>query len=329
MNFLKQLKMIDIDRVVSIKTDREFELCALELFRFQANSCTPYREYLDLMGVDIKQVVSAEQIPFMPIELFKTHDIYCAGQQPQIIFTSSSTTGITPARHLVADVTIYERDYEETFRTFYGDPAKYSLYALLPNYLQRSGSSLVYMCDGLIHKCGSGGFYLDAYERLLDDMSRDTKPKILIGVTYALLDLAEQYAPKVSDTIVMETGGMKGQRYELPKSELHKLLCEGFGVETIHSEYGMAELTSQAYSAGGGIFYSLNWLRVLIRDLNDPMCLLSMGVRGGVNIIDLGNIYSCAFIQTQDVGIAYSNNSFSIEGRVERSQIRGCNLLVQ
>ncbi len=210
-----------------------------------------------------------------------------------------------------------------------GNPARWSLYGLLPNYLQREGSSLVYMVDRLIGRCGSGGFYLDDYERLLADMAADPKPKILLGVSYALWDLAERYAPKLRDTIVMETGGMKGRREELPKEEFHRILCEAFGVESIHSEYGMAELTSQAYSDGGGRFRTPGWMRVAVRDVNDPFCRLLPDQRGGIDIIDLANRYSCAFIQTQDVGRVSADGSFRIEGRIDRSDIRGCNLLVQ
>ena len=200
---------------------------------------------------------------------------------------------------------------------------------MLPNYLQREGSSLVYMADRLIAACGSGGYYLDDYEKLLADMARDPKPKLQQGVSYALWDLAERYAPKFENTVVMETGGMKGHREELPKARFHRILCEAFGVESIHSEYGMAELTSQAYSSGSGIFRTPGWMRVLVRDVNDPFDIRPAGVRGGIDIIDLANRYSCAFIQTQDIGRVFDDGSFEIEGRIDRSDIRGCNLLVQ
>ena len=265
----------------------------------------------------------------LPIELFKSHNIYSAKTEPQIVFTSSATTGMIPSRHPVADLSIYEQDFLESFRLFYGDVEQWSIYGLLPNYLQRSGSSLVYMVDRLIQRSGSGGFYLDNYQQLLDDMSADSRPKILIGVTYALLDLAEQYAPHLENTIVMETGGMKGHRAEMSKAELHKTLCAAFGVDRIHSEYGMAELMTQGYSLGEGLFASPKWMKVLTRDVNDPFKTLEAGRRGAINIIDLANIYSCSFIATQDMGIAYSDNTFRIEGRVTDADIRGCNLLVQ
>lgn len=321
--------MICYDDIFSIASDADFEREALRLFRHQAVSCAPYAEYLHLIGVEPSEVERVEDIPMLPIELFKSHDIYCGEERPQMIFTSSSTTGIHPSHHAVADLALYERAFTEAFRSFYGEPSRWSIYALLPSYLEREGSSLVYMVDNLIRQCSSGGFYLHDYEALIADMAADTKPKILLGVTYALLELAERYAPKFANTIVMETGGMKGRRAELPKSELHRILCKAFGVEKIHSEYGMAELLSQGYSAGDGIFRTPRWMRVLIRDINNPFARLEVGRRGAIDIIDLANQSSCAFIATQDMGIRYADGSFRIEGRVEASDIRGCNLLVQ
>ena len=321
--------MVGIDDIVSIGSEAEFSAAALALFRFQAERCEPYRRYVELLGINPAEVSRIEDIPFLPIELFKSHTIYCGEGEPEMVFTSSSTTGQTPSRHPMAQLSIYERAFTEAFRTFYGAPEQYGIYALLPSYLQRKGSSLIYMADRLIAEAGSGGFYLDEYEKLIADMEADPKPKILLGVSYALWDLAERYAPKLHNTVVMETGGMKGYREEIPKEELHRILCEGFGVERIHSEYGMAELTSQAYSSGEGIFRAPQWMKILVRDINDPFCLLPAGARGGVNIIDLANIYSCAFIETQDVGRTFADGSFAIEGRIDRSEIRGCNLLVQ
>ena len=321
--------MINSSDIFAISTPEQFTRVALEIFRFQAENCPPYAEYLRLIGADIETVKSIEQIPMLPIELFKSHTVYSAKTEPQIVFTSSATTGMIPSRHAVADVSIYEQDFVESFRLFYGDVEQWSIYGLLPNYLQRSGSSLVYMVDRLIRRSGSGGFYLDNYQQLLDDMVADKRKKILIGVTYALLDLAEQYAPKLGDTIVMETGGMKGHRAEMSKTELHKVLCSAFGVERIHSEYGMAELMTQGYSTGEGLFASPPWMKVLTRDVNDPFKTLKNGRRGAINIIDLANIYSCSFIATQDMGIAYDDGTFRIEGRVTDADIRGCNLLVQ
>ena len=317
------------EKIFSIRSDEEFEAVALELFRWQAERCMPYRQYIGLLGIDPQSVKSIEQIPFLPIELFKSHDIYCGDTTPEKVFTSSSTTGQIPSRHPMQSLAHYESTFTAAFEQFYGAAEGWSIYGLLPNYLQREGSSLVYMVDRLLARCGSGGFYLDDYDKLLADMAADTKPKILLGVSYALWDLAERYAPKLQQTIVMETGGMKGHREELPKEEFHKILTEAFGVETIHSEYGMAELTSQAYSAGGGVFLSPKWMRVFTRDVNNPLKILPAGKRGAINIIDLANLSSCAFIATQDVGQTFADGSFMIEGRLTGADIRGCNLLVQ
>ncbi len=316
-------------KIFDITTDEEFNRAALEIFRRQAVECAPYRDYLSLIGCRTDEVRSIEEIPYLPIELFKTHEVYCGEREPEIVFTSSATTGMTPSRHPMYSLEMYEKAFTRAFEIFYGEPSKWSLYALLPNYLRRKGSSLVYMADRLIRACGSGGFYLDDYEQLLHDMKNDPKPKILLGVSYALWDLVEQYAPRLTDTIVMETGGMKGYREELPKEEFHKILCEGFGVKEIHSEYGMAELTSQAYSSGGNIFRTPRWMKVTTYDINDPFCPLKLGSRGRLNIIDLANYWSCAFISTQDVGHTFTDGSFEINGRIGHADIRGCNLLVQ
>lgn len=306
-----------------------FEAAALELFRRQAEACPPYREYIARSGVRPERVNQLRKIPFLPIELFKTHNIYCGGTPPEAVFTSSATTGMTPSRHPMRSLALYERAFRGAFTAFYGDPARWSLYALLPSYLRRKGSSLVYMADRLIAECGSGGFYLDDCEALLRDMAADPKPKILLGVSYALWDLAERYAPRLADTVVMETGGMKGYREELSKEEFHAILCRAFGVERIHSEYGMAEMTSQAYSTGGNVFRCPAWMRVLTRDVNDPFDLLPAGSRGGLNVIDLANFWSCAFLQTQDAGVVREEGSFVVGGRIDRADVRGCNLLIQ
>lgn len=324
--------MFAIDDILNIASEDEFEQKALQLFRFQAQRCAPYREYLQLAGFgekDIRNVDQLRKIPFLPIEVFKLRDVWCGEGEPEIVFTSSATSGMVPSRHPMARVADYERTFTAAFEAFYGPASQYAIFALLPSYLERQGSSLVLMADRLIAQCGAGGFYLDDYETLIRDMAACPKPKILLGVTYALLDLAEKYAPQLRDTVVMETGGMKGRREELPKSELHRILCSAFGVTEIHSEYGMAELTSQAYSCGEGIFRAPRWMKVLTRDVNDPFDMESAGGRGGVNIVDLANLSSCAFIQTQDMGRTYSDGSFAIEGRIDRSEIRGCNLLVQ
>ena len=264
----------------------------------------------------------------MPIELFKSEDVYCETTPPEVVFTSSNTGSTVPSRHMMASLETYRKAFTKAFTEFYGDVTMWSIYGLLPSYLEREGSSLIYMVDTLIKKCGSGGFYLNNYEQLIRDIESDPKPKILLGVSYALWDVAQQHAPKLQNTIIMETGGMKGRRKELSKSELHKILCDGFGVEAIHSEYGMAELTSQAYSKGGGLFYAPRWMRVMVRDVNDPFDHTPNGMRGGIDIIDLANVSSCAFIQTQDMGRVEKDGGFIIEGRIAGSDIRGCNLLI-
>lgn len=317
------------DEIFRLADDASFEAAALAVFRRQAAACAPYREYIDRIGIRPAEVDALQKIPFLPIRLFKTHTVYCADTPPEAVFTSSATTGMTSARHPMRSLALYEEAFRRSFTTFYGDPARWSLYALLPNYLRRKGSSLVYMADRLVTACGSGGFYLDDYEQLLRDMAADPKPKILLGVSYALWDLAERYAPRLHDTVVMETGGMKGYREEVPKEEFHRILCDAFGVEAIHSEYGMAELTSQAYSAGGNRFRCPAWMRVKVRDINDPFETLPPGARGGLNVIDLANFWSCAFLQTDDAGRMEADGSFFVEGRIERADIRGCNLLVQ
>lgn len=342
-----------IKSIFRIGSGSDFERTALEVFRFQAKACKPYREYLDLIGCDPAAVECSGQIPFLPVELFKTHRIYCGSGEPQMVFTSSSTTGMTPARHYVADLSVYEEAFTEAFRRFYGDPGEVAIFALLPGYLERTGSSLIYMVDSLIRqtrkkrrqkvgtdpadpggKMGkaddySGGFYLNDLPGLIRDMEACAEPKILLGVSYALWDLAERYPRPLRNTVVMETGGMKGHREELPREQFHRLLCDAFSVDKIHSEYGMAELLSQAYSKGDGLFEAPPWMRLRVRDLNDPFLPLAAGQTGGVDVIDLANVYSCSFIQTHDLGMVYPSGKFRILGRIDRSDIRGCNLLVQ
>lgn len=319
--------MTGIDEILAINSAEAFEKAAMEVFAFQARECAPYREYLELLGVDPAGVSRSDDIPHLPIEVFRSRKVYCGPGEPEKVFTSSTTGGDIPSRHYMYSLADYGKCYRSAFSRFYGDPAGWSFYALLPGYLEREGSSLVNMAEGLIRD-GGGGFFLNNYVELLERIAADPKPKILLGVSYALWDLAERYSPGLKDTIVMETGGMKGRREELPKESFHKILREAFGVDTIHSEYGMAELTSQAYSPGGGIFRTPSWLKVRTRDVNDPFETLPAGRTGGINITDLGNIYSCAFIQTQDMGTVLEDGSFSISGRIDRSQTRGCNLMV-
>ena len=319
--------MPNIGDILKINSRAAFEEAALNVFAFQSRHCVPYREYLDALGVDPHRVRRFADIPHLPIEIFKSRKVYCADNQPEIVFTSSTTGGGTPSQHYVARLDDYRRTMRRAFSMFYGDPESWSFYALLPCYLERQGSSLVWMADDLI-RSGGGGFFLNDLQCLTETITRDKNPnKILLGVSYALLDLAENFAPQLSDTVVMETGGMKGRRAELPKNEFHDILKKAFNVKTIHSEYGMTELMSQAYSSGDGIFFTPPWMRITIRDFNDPFDMMPAGRRGGINVTDLANLYSCAFIETQDAGILYPDGSFSIEGRMDKAQIRGCNLM--
>lgn len=305
----------------------EMESAALELFRYQAERCAPYGEWVRLMGVDPSEVRCIEQIPFVPVELFKTQKFYSADTPPEKVFTSSNTGGTTPSQHYMASLANYEEAFVRGWEEFYGPVEEWSFYGLLPSYLEREGSSLIYMVDGLIRRGRGGGFYLYDHDKLLADIAADKGRKVLIGVTYALLDLAERH-PDLSGCVVMETGGMKGRRKELSKEELHNTLREAFGVEQIHSEYGMAELTSQAYSTENGVFRTPPWMRVMVRDVADPTMVHRTG-RGGINIIDLASRHSVAFIATGDVGSVAEDGSLRIEGRIAHSDIRGCNLLVQ
>lgn len=320
--------MTDIGKILRIGSGEEFEKAALELFAFQAERCAPYGEYLAAIGVNPADVARAGDIPHLPIEIFRSREVYCCPRAAEKVFTSSTTGGDIPSKHYIASLADYRKTFVKAFSLFYGDPAGWSFYCLLPGYLEREGSSLACMADGLVG-LGGGGFFLNNYEELITRIDGDPKKKILLGVSYALWELAEKYAPKLGNTVVMETGGMKGKREELPKEKFHKILEDAFGAAEIHSEYGMAELSSQAYSRGGGIFRTPPWMKVRIRDINDPFSYMPDGSSGGVNITDLANIHSCAFIQTQDLGISYADGTFRILGRIDRSQTRGCNLMLE
>lgn len=324
---------MDEGKIFNINTEAEFENLALEVFHFQYENVTVYRTYVDLLKIDPNRVSRIDQIPFLPIQFFKNRQIIANGLAPEIEFTSSGTTGSETSRHLVAKSEVYHQSYTNGFRYFYGDEQQYCILALLPAYLERTGSSLVYMVDGLIRQSANpnGGFYLNQFDELAEKLTKlDSSGQkcLLIGVSFALLDLAERHKFNLKNTIVMETGGMKGRRKEMVRDELHGILTSAFGVDSIHSEYGMTELLSQAYSKGKGIFRCPPWMRVLIRETNDPLTIAPVGLTGGINIIDLANLYSCAFIQTQDLGRLHSNGTFEVLGRMDSAPIRGCNLLV-
>lgn len=325
--------MIPSHDVFAIATQKQFEKIALKTFRFQYENNVVYRQFCDLLKIDAATVKSLQKIPFLPIQFFKSHRVVSTTNAVQQLFTSSGTTGAITSQHLVTDVTLYEQSYRNAFTQFYGAIENYVVLALLPSYLDRTGSSLIYMVTDLIKqtKNAESGFYLNNYDALIEkliQLDKQGQNVLLIGVTYALLDLIEKRKFKLQNTIIMETGGMKGRRKEIIREELHQILCDGFGVSSIHSEYGMTELLSQAYSLGDGIFECPNWMHIMIRDTEDAFSYVDSGKTGGINVIDLANINSCAFIATQDLGKKYSNESFEILGRFDNSDIRGCNLMV-
>jgi phenylacetate-coenzyme A ligase PaaK-like adenylate-forming protein len=320
-------------QIFSISNDQQFADCALQTFRFQAQNCAVYREFITNMKVDIDAVDGVEKIPFLPISFFKSHEVLSNTSKVQVVFTSSGTTGMINSRHLVTDVSWYQESFRRAFDLFYGDIRNYCILALLPSYLEREGSSLIYMAEDLVKRSENldSGFYLYNYDDLFTQLQKQRqakKPTLLIGVTFALLDFVEQYAINFPELVVMETGGMKGRRKEMIREELHQTLRKGFGVSAIHSEYGMTELLSQAYSNGNGIFNCPPWMKIITRDTNDPVTILENDKTGGINVIDLANVNSCSFIATQDLGRVYKDGSFEVLGRFDNSDVRGCNLLV-
>jgi len=320
-------------QIFSVANAEQFDAIALQVFKYQAANCKIYRDFIKGLKTDPAQVSTVAEIPFLPISFFKNHAVKSDITQAETIFTSSGTTGMVTSQHFVTDVSWYADSFRKAFELFYGDIKNYTVLALLPSYLEREGSSLIYMAADLIKQSENtdSGFYLYNHQELYQQLIKQQvagKPTILIGVTFALLDFVEQYQIHFPQLVVMETGGMKGRRKEMIREELHALLCAGFGVQTIHSEYGMTELLSQAYSKGDGVFACPPWMRVIIRDTNDPLSLLAEHKTGGINIIDLANINSCSFLATQDLGRLSSNNEFEVLGRFDNSDIRGCNLLI-
>ncbi len=320
--------------IFQIKDPKTFRETALKVFNIQSARIPVYRDYISTLGTDPARIGEIEEIPFLPVEFFKTHQVLPERSGAEVTFTSSGTSHTTPARHQILDASLYRESFTRGFEQFYGPPGDYCILALLPSYLERSGSSLVYMMDRLIDLSGHphSGFYLDNLKGLAEVLQKrnsDRHPTLLVGVSFALLDLAEKHPMKLGDHIVvMETGGMKGRRREMIRSELHGFLQEAFDLSLIHSEYGMTELLSQAYSSGEGLFHTPPWMKVMARDPNDPLSLLDPGQSGGLNIIDLANLHSCSFIATGDLGKVYADGSFEVLGRFDHSDIRGCNLLV-
>ncbi|TRX62233.1 acyl transferase [Fulvivirga sp. M361] len=311
-----------------------FDALALEVFQYQYANNAIYRSFIEHIGINPINVTMLTQIPFMPISFFKRHAIQTGSWKPEKIYESSGTTGTTTSRHLVRDNQFYLELTERIFRLFYGSLDQYHFLFLLPSYLERGTSSLITMANHFVQRSDSehSGFYLHNYDELINKiefLKQSSSKKIFLwGVTYALLDVAEQYSPDLSTVIVLETGGMKGRRKELTRGELHEKLKKKFNVTEIHSEYGMTELMSQAYSKGDGKFFTPPWMKIILRDAHDPFDLQEINKSGGINVIDLGNVFSCAFIETQDLGLSDQQGIMEIHGRFDNSDIRGCNLLV-
>jgi len=327
--------IIDQDKVFNVKEDN-FTTLALAIFQFQHQFNPVYRQYCDLLKIDPLKIDRIEKIPFLPIRFFKSHQVSTTDFNPAVIFESSGTSQTVNSKHFVKELSLYSRSFNETFRLFYGDPSQWCIIALLPSYLERKNSSLVMMADELIKQSGhpKSGFYLNEWNQLnksLKELESQQQKTILIGVTFALLDFAEQFPQTLKHTTIMETGGMKGRREEITRGQVHEILCRQFGLEKIHSEYGMTELLSQAYSYGEGIFNCSPWMKVLIREEDDPFAIHPSNqdrfIRGAINCIDLANIYSCSFLATEDAGKLYPDGSFELLGRLDNSDIRGCSLL--
>ncbi len=325
--------MIDINSIFNIKNHSEFEDLALQIFKFQFENNRVYRSFCDLLYKHPSEVKTIKDIPFLPIQFFKTRDILSSKATIKTTFTSSGTSGSETSKHHVTDLNIYHQSFTKGFEQFYDKIEDYVILGLLPSYLEREGSSLIYMVDSMIKTSNhpESGFYLNNLSELKDTLIKldsEGKKVLLIGVSFALLDLIDTYQFNLKNSIVMETGGMKGRRKELIRTELHNTLKKGFGVEHIHSEYGMTELLSQAYSKGNGLFNCPPWMTVLTRDTEDALTIQASEKTGGLNIIDLANVNSCSFIATQDLGSVNNDGSFEVIGRFDNSDIRGCNLMV-
>ncbi len=321
------------NRIFDIATPEEFSQLALELFRYQAQHNPVYANYLEHLGRKIDSIQLLTDIPFIPIEFFKNFELTTTRFKAQTVFISSGTSGKNTSRHWVRDVGWYQQVFKRAFEQFYGRPENYCILGLLPSYLEREGSSLIFMVEKLIEESGDreSGFYLDEYHVLLpliDKKLKSGKKVLLLGVTFALLDLAEEQQLPWEELMVMETGGMKGRRKEMVRNDVHAKLQQAFGVPQVHSEYGMTELLSQAYAKREGLFETPPWMQVMIRETADPFTYAPLGKTGGINIIDLANVDSCAFIETQDLGRKHKDGRFEVMGRFDHADIRGCNLMV-
>lgn len=319
-------------RIFGIETPGEFEACALETFREQYLEVPVYREFCDLLGKNPTNVQGIEQLPFLPIEFFKSRKILRKGKQAETVFRSSGTTGSVLSQHFIADLDRYRESFLGGFKGFYGSPSDYCILAMLPSYRERPDSSLIHMVSELIKLSGHPESRFTAADPAslypsLERLEKSGTRILLLGVSFALLDLATRHPRPLKNTLVMETGGMKGRRKEMVREELHELLCQGFSLDCIHSEYGMTELLSQAYSKGDGLFRCPPWMQVQTRDPEDPLSAAGFGRTGGINVIDLANQDSCCFLATQDLGRLYADGSFEVLGRFDHSDIRGCNLM--
>jgi phenylacetate-coenzyme A ligase PaaK-like adenylate-forming protein len=322
-------------RIFMISGKAEFDEAAINLFKYQVKDNEIYKNYVSALGILPDSVRSPEEIPFLPVSFFKDHKVLTGTKPIEAVFESSGTSGIRTSKNYVADLTLYQESFLEGFRNFYGEPENYLFASLLPSYTERENSSLIYMMNGLNKKSkySESGFYNNDPERLINTLKKALASgikTILLGVSFALLDLAEKYHPDLSGTLIIETGGMKGRRKEITRQELHTRLKEGFNVETVCSEYGMTELLSQAWSEGEGVFYCPPWMKVLIRDSQDPLSVyMDYGKTGGINIIDLANLNSCSFLLVNDLGKLHEDGGFEVLGRLDNSDIRGCNLMVE
>ncbi|KAA5534695.1 acyl transferase [Taibaiella lutea] len=327
---IEQLK--EKDSWLAEVNDRNFEEHAIAMFHFQYVNCIIYREFVDALRINPFDVNFLHRIPFLPISFFKTHEVMNGFFKPQVTFESSGTTGMQSSKHYLKDTRLYEQSFMLAFEQFYGEPDDYVFLCLLPSYLERGNSSLVFMADALIKKSRhkESGFYLDEWAQLagtLQALRISGRKAMLLGVTFALLDFAEKYPMDLEGIVVMETGGMKGRREEWTREQVHAFLKQQWSLKEVHSEYGMTELLSQAYSIRGGLFKPSNTMRVFVRDENDPLDIKLTGT-GCLNVIDLANLHSCSFIATDDIARLYIDNSFEVMGRLDHSALRGCSLMV-
>ncbi len=315
---------------LEVNSPEDFERAALELFHYQYKTNPVYSEYCKLLSRDVETVKTVLDIPFLPIEFFKSHKILCEGVVAEKIFRSSGTTGTSPSNHYITSLAAYEKSFLEGFKRSYGNPEQYRIIGLLPSYVERDDASLAYMVSRLIELSNNtnSGFYLKDLKALHRELNNTKEKSLLIGVSFALLDFAEQYPQDLDNVIIMETGGMKGTRPEMVRKDLHKRIMTAFGVDQVHSEYGMTELMSQAYSKGNGLFESPPWMKVFTREIEDPLSLQDFGKTGGINIIDLANVHSCGFIATQDLGRVFKDGKFEVVGRFDHADVRGCNLML-